>query len=237
MNIKKSHFWAVGLLIFGTAYASPWDIDLVDAKFLRGYEWRMMTPAEGSISQEQASPLTGITYNYVTGMTQRKGGQVVNVVSATPEAAPQFIKLPNPGVQTEQAALYEAGKKEAEVHYASIQYKKIDDARPYMMQKGEELTKTYCKACHIVEIGAEKSPVTWGNEFNSRGNPVSRWTLPGGIKLAGSESTLNTDTYKDNDVALYDVIRNGKGQMPAYGHAMYDHEIWAAITYLRSVSK
>ena len=112
MNIKKSHFLALGLLASGTAYAFPWDIDLVDAKFLRGYEWRMMTPAEGSISQEQSSPLTGITYNYVTDMTQLKGGQVVNVVSATPEAAPQFIKLPNPGVQSEQAALYEAGKKE-----------------------------------------------------------------------------------------------------------------------------
>jgi hypothetical protein len=52
MNIKKSQFLALGLLTCGTAYAFPWDIDLVDATFLRGYEWRMMTPAEGSISQE-----------------------------------------------------------------------------------------------------------------------------------------------------------------------------------------
>ena len=228
---------ALGLLISGTAYEFPWDIDLVDAKFLRGYKWRMMTPAEGSISQEQSSPLTGIKYEYVTDMSKLQGGQVVNVIATDPKAAPMFVKLPNPGVYAEQAALYEVGKRDAEAHYASIQYKKNDDTRPYMMQKGEELAKTYCKACHIVEIGAEKSPVAWGNEFNSRGNPVSRWTLPGGIKLAGEDSTLNTATYKDNDVPLYDVIRNGKGQMPAYGHAMYDHEIWAAITYLRSVSK
>ena len=46
-------------------------------------------------------------------------------------------------------------------HTMPIQYKKNDDTRPYMMQKGEELSKTYCKACHIVEIGAEKSPVAW----------------------------------------------------------------------------
>ena len=58
------------------------------------------------------------------------------------------------------------------------------------------------------------------------------------IKLAGKDSVLLSNArYKNDDVALYDVIRNGWGQMPAYGHAMYDHEIWATISYLRSVSK
>ena len=53
--------------------------------------------------------------------TQLKGGQVVNV-ECNSRSAPQFIKLPNPGVQAEQAALYEAGKKDAEAYYAhSIQ--------------------------------------------------------------------------------------------------------------------
>ena len=237
MNFKKIHLLALGLLASGTAIAFPWDIDLVDSKFLRGYEWRMMKPADDSISQEQASPLTGISYNFISDMTKLKQGQHVNVVSATAEAAPQFIKLPNANVLTEQAEMYATGKKDAEAFYSSVQYKKNNDTRPYMTQQGEFLAKTYCKACHIVEPGAEKSPVTWGNEFNSRGNPVSRWNLPGGIALAGANSTLNTANYKDNDVALYDVIRNGKGQMPAYGHAMYDHEIWATISYLRSVSQ
>ena len=66
MNFKKIHLLALGLLASGTAIAFPWDIDLVDSKFLRGYEWRMMKPADGSISQEQASPLTGISYNFIS---------------------------------------------------------------------------------------------------------------------------------------------------------------------------
>jgi mono/diheme cytochrome c family protein len=236
MNIKKSHFLALGLLTCGTAYAFPWDIDLVDAKFLRGYEWRMMTPAEGSISQEQSSPLTGVTYKFMSDMTGLQKGQ--NVVSAKTEDAPNFIRLPDQAMLTEQASVYEVGKSEAKAYYASIQNKEKLGGEAYMLKKGEELAKTYCKACHVVEIGAEKSPVTWGNEFNSRGNPVQRWALPGGIKLAGADSTLTVNArHKDSDAPLYDVIRNGWGQMPAYGHAMYDHEIWATISYLRSVSK
>ena len=32
------------------AWAFPWDIDMVDAKYLRAYEWKMMTPPEGAVS-------------------------------------------------------------------------------------------------------------------------------------------------------------------------------------------
>ena len=123
------------------------------------------------------------------------------------------------------------------IWYASIKYKKNDDKRSYMLQQGEKLAKTYCKACHVVEIGAEKSPVTWGNEYNTRGASVKRWTTPGGILLAGSDSVLIKNSRYEDENALYDVIRNGWSQMPGYGHAMYDHEIWATIAYLRSVSK
>jgi mono/diheme cytochrome c family protein len=57
MNFKKI------LISFGsifalsaTAWAFPWDIDLVDAVFYRGYEWHMGTPPEGSVSQNHYRP-------------------------------------------------------------------------------------------------------------------------------------------------------------------------------------
>ena len=33
------------------AYAFPWDIDLVDTPFFRGYEWKMQSPVDGTVSQ------------------------------------------------------------------------------------------------------------------------------------------------------------------------------------------
>lgn len=40
----------VGLLASTTALAFPWDIDMVDAVFLRAFEWEMMGEPEGSVS-------------------------------------------------------------------------------------------------------------------------------------------------------------------------------------------
>ena len=50
--IKKPLFILGGIFAVSTAaYAFPWDIDLVDTPFFRGYEWKMQSPAEGTISQ------------------------------------------------------------------------------------------------------------------------------------------------------------------------------------------
>lgn len=46
----RSALALVGLLAAAPAAAAPWDIDMVDAYFYRGYEWKMMTPPEGAVS-------------------------------------------------------------------------------------------------------------------------------------------------------------------------------------------
>jgi cytochrome c2 len=49
-RLKKIMTTAVGLfLVSATAYAFPWDIDLVDTPMLRGYEWQMAATPEGSV--------------------------------------------------------------------------------------------------------------------------------------------------------------------------------------------
>ena len=54
---KKPLFIVGGVFAVSTAaYAFPWDIDLVDTVFLRGYEWQMQSPAEGTVSQNHYRP-------------------------------------------------------------------------------------------------------------------------------------------------------------------------------------
>lgn len=57
MNIKKTI--GISALFFGlstAAFAFPWDIDMVDSLFVRGYEKPMMTPPDGAISQNNYRP-------------------------------------------------------------------------------------------------------------------------------------------------------------------------------------
>lgn len=42
---------ALGLTLSTPAWALPWDIDLVDAYYYRGYEWKMMDVPEGAVSR------------------------------------------------------------------------------------------------------------------------------------------------------------------------------------------
>lgn len=47
----------LGALAFSSsASASPWDIDMVDAYFYRGYEWKMAQVPEGAVSQNRYHP-------------------------------------------------------------------------------------------------------------------------------------------------------------------------------------
>ncbi|MCK6505501.1 cytochrome c [Myxococcota bacterium] len=43
----------LGLLATSPAQAFPWDWDMVDAQFLRAYEWAMMTLPEGAVTMDR----------------------------------------------------------------------------------------------------------------------------------------------------------------------------------------
>jgi|GEM_PF-3189866 len=227
MKLKKLYGIALGLLaVSGTAYAFPWDIDLVDAKFLRGYKWKMMTPAENTISIEQSSPLTA----YEFSSKESDQGPVI------------FRGAVSWGAQFEAPDLdYSNAQNAAIAHYTDIVSKNPavfananeETVKAHMIAEGKNMAKTYCQACHVVEPGNERSPVTWSNEYNVGNKPaVSRW--PDAHKVLAGDG--NATVAYPLDKMMYDIIRNGKGMMPSYGHAMDDHEIWATIAYLRSVS-
>ena len=57
MNLKKSYepWWPHRP--HRQPLMPPWDIDLVDAVYYRGYEWEMATPQEGSVTQNLYSSI------------------------------------------------------------------------------------------------------------------------------------------------------------------------------------
>ncbi len=168
MNIKKTV--GISALFFGlstAAFAFPWDIDLVDSLFVRGYEKPMISPPEGAVSQN----------NY------------------RPEKAPNPYK----GRETELGVL----------------------------QQGEVAFRTYCQTCHGYK-GTLKTAN--GNDW-----PVAtKFTVLPLAQVSKTTDVLTTTALPED--YIYDIIRNGRNNMPGYTHAMSEEEIWSTIIYLKSLN-
>ncbi len=158
----------VGLTAATPAHALPWDIDMVDAYFYRGYEWNMMTVPDGAVSQNRWA---------------------ANNNRMTPEG--QALTSPYP----------------------------VNDAS---VASGMQMFNIYCAACHGAEGkgGAAVADNTSGKRY-----PVPPSMLSG----AGAVSSMRSDGY------LYLTIRNGAAVMPGYGQAMDDDEMWAIVSYIRTL--
>jgi len=158
----------VGLTAATPAQAFPWDIDMVDAYFSRGYEWNMMTVPDGAVSQNRWAP---------------------NGNRMTPEG--QAMSNPYP----------------------------VNDA---FVAGGKEMFNIYCATCH----GAEgKGGAAVADNSSGKRYPIPPSVLSG----AGAVSSLRSDGY------IYLTIRNGGALMPAYGQAMDDDEMWAIVSYIRTL--
>ncbi|MCB9758685.1 MAG: cytochrome c [Alphaproteobacteria bacterium] len=88
--------------------------------------------------------------------------------------------------------------------------------------KGEWSFNTYCVPCHN-NGGTGMGPVT----DNSSGK---RFRIPG-VALAGAGGVAKTRT----DGYIYLTIRNGGALMPSYSWAMSDEEMWAVVSYIRTL--
>ena len=182
------------LLVGATAYAAPWDIDLVDSPMLRGYEWHMAAAPEESVSINHHRP-----YAYPDRVMEEAGGSTKTALTLYfAEVAPS-LKSPHEAPQSKE-----------------------------VLNQGKVMFDTYCQTCHGVKGTVQ-------DELNNTWPLKERWgsipnlanVVDGNISLAGQANLP--------EPLLYLLIRNGYGSMPAYGHAMEDTEIWAAIHYLKSL--
>lgn len=167
--------WALaglGLLASSTAMAFPWDIDMVDAYFYRGYEWAMMNLPDGVVSRDL----------YVANADRMTpAGQAMENPYGAPTAA--------------------------------------------TLEQGERMFNVYCATCH----GAEGK----GGAEVMRNDPtkgIRRYPVPAPmLSGTGSISKSRSDGY------IYLTIRNGAAVMPGYNQAMYDHEMWSIVSYIRTL--
>lgn len=100
----------------------------------------------------------------------------------------------------------------------------VDDA---LLLTGEKMYATYCWPCHGVDD--KLGPVAAAGRWPMVGEGASaRSTI---MPLTGPTSTVKVRT----DGFLYHYTRNGGVNMPSYGWAMSDREIWSVVAYLRTV--
>ena len=190
-------------LFFGLTTVSaafPWDIDMVDALFIRGYEAPMAElNNEVVTSRHRLNGLEHMDPEEVQADWQSTGG-VITIMQAAPGA-----ELEDP---------YKGMEKDA-----------------YVLNQGEVAFRTYCQTCHGIKgTGKTLSEDTWPLQKTGRFVGIPNVHLLDGGKIgqygAGAMKTHNE---------LYILIRNGRGRMPSYGHAMSDEEIWSAIHYIKDL--
>ncbi|MEN0062490.1 MAG: cytochrome c [Myxococcota bacterium] len=99
-------------------------------------------------------------------------------------------------------------------------------ATKQLVQKGEEMYQIYCYPCHGSEGGATDEglgPVAWTEAAPARIKGIPYLSGPNGVAKSR------------DDQWIYVTIRNGGGNMPAYGHAMNDQEMWSIVHYIRTL--
>jgi mono/diheme cytochrome c family protein len=73
----------VGLLAAGVAWASPWDIDMIDSRAFKAYEWKMLPQPEGSVQRDPVGPRPAGAYQvaYVAPVDRMNAAQVDPMVN------------------------------------------------------------------------------------------------------------------------------------------------------------
>jgi mono/diheme cytochrome c family protein len=82
-----------------------------------------------------------------------------------------------------------------------------DSNNPELVAAGRDVYTNYCQSCH-------------GGAFQGNVN------IPA---LGGSSTTATL-----SDAQLFAIVQNGQGNMPAFGNALSDTSIWAALAYIKS---
>ena len=203
--MKKSKLFtslAIFLGLSTTAIAFPWDIDMVDAIFIRGYEKPMASLPADAVSINNYRP---------TG----------------------FENLDEKSVEADKTTTaYVLSIMQAKDQLDIVDPFKGKENNAETLALGKTGFVTYCQTCHGVKgSGKTVALETWPLQETGRflGIPnVHMLDGNGTITESGAGAIKSAEE-------IYLIIRNGRGRMPSYGHAMSEQEIWSSIHYIRSL--
>jgi mono/diheme cytochrome c family protein len=93
-----------------------------------------------------------------------------------------------------------------------------------LLERGQQRFNIYCAPCHGYDAHGNGSV---NIRANTIGATQTGWLAP--LDL----TTAQTRGYEDGKI--YNVIRNGKGQMPAMGSQVPVQDRWAIVAYVRAL--
>ena len=203
---KLARGLAVGLLLVaGAAWASPWDIDMVDAVMFKAYEWKMKPqPAETVARVSTSFPRPRSPGNYQNA--------AIPEVSRLDSAATDALEDP----YAAETNHIESGKKLFAINCAPCHGQEGAGYGPVTTNDAEKGIRRFPMV----------APMLSGN--SSRVKTLSDGYLYLTIRNGGNGSAGATREKSSVEAAI------GAG-MPAYGPLLTDAERWSVVAYLRTL--
>ncbi len=206
-DTKSRKRWLVGglLLVSAAAWASPWDIDMIDAYMFKAYEWQMKPQPAGVVPREARSTprprAEGFYQNaYVTTVTRR------NMASVDALTDP-YAAEPNHALR---------GDKLFAVNCAPCHGLQGKGDGPVTKNDAEKGIRRFMMAAPMLSGDA------------SRTRTLTDGFLYSYIRTGGNGS-LGASEERPAVVAAI-----GAG-MPAYGALLTDEERWSIVAYMRTL--
>ncbi len=190
------------------------DIRVVGRQFYWQYEYpngviaidTMRAPAGVPVSLEVTSPDTDVIHSWWIPALGGKIDAIPGVVNTT------WFQADEPGVYEGQCAEL-CGLQHANM-LASVEVMEVDDFVAWLQERRADQSATGS------ELGAEM----WDGVCAKCHGPDGEGGI--GPRLAGSPTLADAD-------AIGEIVRNGRGEMPAVGSEWSDEQIAALTTYLR----
>lgn len=204
---KKRARWLVAgaLFVAGAAWASPWDIDMIDGLTFKAYEWRMKPQPEAVLARRAgtAPKARGLGYaqNDAVPSVNRLDVEATNALIDPYSSDPQHLAT---------------GARMFRVNCAPCH--------------GLEGAGNGPVTVNDVEKGIRRFPMAAPNlsGSSSRVNTLSDGYLYATIRNGGNGSAGASATRPAVQAAI------GSG-MPAYGPLLTDAERWSVVAYIRTL--
>ncbi|MBM4365297.1 MAG: cytochrome c [Deltaproteobacteria bacterium] len=206
VDLKKGARWALlGLGVAGVAYASPWDIDMIDGVNFKPYEWAMRPQPPGVVARlslaEPKARAPGYYQNGEVGSVNRANLDATNALANPYAADPNLVAT---------------GTRLFKVNCAPCHGLAGEDAGPVTVNDKAAGINRFLMA----------APAIAGD--NTRVDTLSDGYLYATIRNGGAGSAGASAERPAFQAAI------GAG-MPAYGPLLTDYERWSIVAYMRTL--